>query len=170
MLVTVVGSGWKASVAVPTTSLVCGETVMPGVKISLRVEVDSCTLVIVAIDPDSTIDEVMGTLLVPTIVVKLNVELNKDPEKLAVTTPVVPGIVEVSVNDWRMVVTLRIVVALATVIVLFDTTKEVKFSMVFDGGGVEVKVVIKGITIGAVPQPEGIIEGPAGKQEARPGY
>jgi hypothetical protein len=42
--------------------------------------------------------------------------------------------------------------------------------MMIDGGGVEVKVVVKLITVGVVPQPEGMIEGPAGKQEARPGY
>jgi hypothetical protein len=53
---------------------------------------------------------------------------------------------------------------------LVDTTKVVDFSTVFDSGGVEVNVVVKVITIGAVPQPEGIIEGPPGRQEARPGY
>jgi len=124
----------------------------------------------VVVNSDTTVDKVTGTLLVRTIVVRFNAELYKDSEKLVVTTPVVPGIVEVSVDDWRMVVTLRIVVALTTVVVLFDTTKEVDSSMMVDGGGVEVKIVVKVTTIGAVPQPEDIIEGPAGKQEARPEY
>jgi hypothetical protein len=157
-------------VADTTAGLLAGTTVTPGVKIWVPVETDDSTLTMVVADSDTTVDKVTGTLLVAKIVVRLAAERYKDSEKLVVTTPVVPGIVEVSVNDWRMVATLVTVVALATVMVLFDTTKEVDSTMVFDGGGVEVKVVVKVITIGAVPQPEGIIEGPPGKQEARPEY
>jgi len=169
MLVTTVGACVASSVAAAATGLLSGTINTPAGETSVKVETDSSTLTIVVVDSDSTVDKVTGTLLVATNVVRLSGELYKDAEKLVVT-PVVPGIVEVSVDDWRMVVTLRIVVALTTVIVLFDTTKEVDSTMVVDGGGVEVKIVVKVITIGAVPQPEGIIEGPAGKQEARPEY
>jgi hypothetical protein len=127
-------------------------------------------LQLVIVEPSTSVSvKVMDSVLVPTIVVCFNVEVNKDSEKLVLSPPVVPGINEVSVNVSRMVVTLRIV-ELSTVMFLVDTTKVVDFSTVFDSGGVEVNVVVKVITVGAVPQPEGIIEGPPARQEARPGY
>jgi hypothetical protein len=151
-------------------SLVISLAIVEGGAISVAVEVIPCTFVVVMVEPGTLVSvKVINLVLVPTIVVCFNVELNKDSEKLVVTPPVVPGITEVSVNVSRMVVTLRIV-ELSTVMFLVDTTKVVDFSTVFDSGGVEVNVVVKVITIGAVPQPEGIIEGPPGRQEARPGY
>ena len=155
---------------VSVISLVISLTIVEGGTIPVAVEVIPCTLVVVIVEPSTSVSvKVMDSVLVPTIVVCFNVEVNKELEKLVLSPPVVPDITEVSVNDSRMVVTLRIV-ELSTVMFLVDTTKVVDFSTVFDNGGVEVNVVVKVITVGAVPQPEGIIEGPPGRQEARPGY
>jgi hypothetical protein len=157
-------------VIVSVISLVISLTIVEGGTIPVAVEVIPCTLVVVIVEPSTSVSaKVMDSVLVPTIVVCFNVEVNKELEKLVLSPPVVPDITEVSVNDSRMVVTLRIV-ELSTVMFLVDTTKVVDFSTVFDSGGVEVNVVVKVITVGAVPQPEGIIEGPPGRQEARPGY
>jgi hypothetical protein len=157
-------------VIVSVISLVISLTIVEGGTIPVAVEVIPCTLVVVIVEPSTSVSvKVMDSVLVPTIVVCFNVEVNKELEKLVLSPPVVPDITEVSVNDSRMVVTLRIV-ELSTVMFLVDTTKVVDFSTVFDNGGVEVNVVVKVITVGAVPQPEGIIEGPPGRQEARPGY
>jgi hypothetical protein len=157
-------------VIVSVISLVISLTIVEGGTIPVAVEVIPCTLVVVIVEPSTSVSvKVMDSVLVPTIVVCFNVEVNKELEKLVLSPPVVPDITEVSVNDSRMVVTLRIV-ELSTVMFLVDTTKVVDFSTVFDNGGVEVNVVVKVITVGAVPQPEGIVEGPPGRQEARPGY
>jgi hypothetical protein len=157
-------------VIVSVISLVISLTIVEGGTISVAVEVIPCTFVVVIVEPNTSVSvKVMDSVLVPTIVVCFNVEVNKEWEKLVLSPPVVPGITEVSVDVSRMVVTLRIV-ELSNVMFLVDTTKVVGFSTVFDSGGVEVNVVVKVITVGAVPQPEGIMEGPPGRQEARPGY
>jgi hypothetical protein len=157
-------------VIVSVISLVISLTIVEAGTISVAVEVIPCTFVVVIVEPGTSVSvKIMDSVLVPTIVVCFNVEVNKDSEKLVLSPPVVLSITEVSVNVSRMVVALRIV-ELSTVMVLVDTTRVVDFSTVFDSGGVEVNVVVKVITVEAVPQPEGIIEGPPGRQEVRPGY
>ncbi len=168
MLVIVVGADWTIVMAVCSNSLLIILNVV-WVSVSIAIEVVSSTIVLVVVDTGTSVSvKVNCPVLVTTTVVFLNVEVNIDWKELVLSPPDL-YIVEVSVDASRIVVTLKIVEP-ATVIFLVDSIKVVEFLMAVDGGGVEVNVVVKVTTIGVVPQPEGMIEGPAGKQEPRPGY
>lgn len=110
--------------------------------------VPGIVMVLVPIDPVPLIAVVKGTSIV-------------DPP------PMVDGAITEESVDVMETETVLTTVEAGMVMVELKNTMLVDTPVLVDTGGVVVKVVVK---VSTTPHPEGIMDGPAGKHDERPGY
>jgi hypothetical protein len=129
-------------------------TITVGGSVYVWALVDSSKAVLRKVDAGGTLSELGSEICVPLL------------EKLLIPVGVGAGITEVNIDVMKMVSMLTIVEA-GMVEVWLKNEMLVDIVVVVNGGGVVVNIVVK---VSTVPHPEGIMLGPAGKHDARPGY
>jgi hypothetical protein len=137
--------------------MVTGTAVVVASTIVLT-EVDSATVCSVKVKVWS---EVVRNVKLPLEVLKVDLETLSPP------VIVVPGMMEDIVDVIKMVLIVVIVESSWVVVTLKNEKLAVNVLVLVDSGRRVVNVVIK---VSTIEHPEGIIDGPAGKHAAKPGY
>jgi hypothetical protein len=169
VLVPTEGEGGTTSVSNASTGV--DSTVMPVVPGAISViksvavastivlkDVDSATVCSVRVNVTL---EVLVMVKLSRVVVKMDLEMLSPPEMVD------SGMIEVSVDVIKMVLMLVIVESGWVVVTSKNEKLAVIVLMIVDAGRVVVNVVMK---VSTIEHPEGIIDGPAGKHAAKPGY